>query len=221
MATLDSTVRRVVVTGGDSPVAVAIADRFAAEGADVTLVGSALGEGPEAPPGITRIRLDPAAADQIANLGADLLHRGSLDVLVTVPERHGPGGVAGLDAGAIDLATAHLLRAPMLYTGALLASLRQAPAPAIVHVAPVDAFMFTESALESALLNALVNYARQCVPQLPGIRINAACPGGAATPGQVASLVAFLASDRAGYMNSAVVTVDGGWYATHPRAMTQ
>jgi 3-oxoacyl-[acyl-carrier protein] reductase len=217
----DSSRLRVLVTGGDAPMAAAIARHFAAAGHAVTLAGSTVESADLGGLAIHRRLADPAIPDSIEEACVEASGRGPVDVLVTVPERHFQGGVAGFDAAAIDLATAHLLRAPMLYTRGLLDALRQAPAPAIVHVAPVEAFLFGQDALESALLNALVNYARQCVPQLPGIRINAACPGGTSTPEQVVELVGFLASERAGYVNSAVVTVDGGWYATHPRAMPQ
>ena len=37
--------------------------------------------------------------------------------------------------------------------------------------------------------------------------------GRAAEPEEVAELVAFLAIDKAGYLNSAAVPVDGGWTA--------
>lgn len=201
--------------------AVAIARQFAECGQAVTLVGTnATAANLDGLPVELRVA-DPSDPASIETACSDIGGRGALDVLVTVPERHFQGGVVAFDAAAIDLATAHLLRAPLLYTRGLVDTLRRASAPAIVHVAPVAAFLFGQDALESALLNALVNYSRQCVPQLPGIRINAACPGGDSTPEQVAALVAFLASERAGYINSAVVTVDGGWYATHPRAMPQ
>ncbi|MFM7065746.1 MAG: SDR family NAD(P)-dependent oxidoreductase [Gammaproteobacteria bacterium] len=216
---------QVLVTGGGSPVARAVARTFAAAGHEVTLAGSFAelpqGGGTIDEPGVRLLQVDPTLPEAIERACTVADGNPLLDVLVTVPERSFPGGVEALDAATIDLATAHLLRAPMLYTRAALPLLRRSATPAVVHVAPVEAFLFGTDALQSALLNALINYTRQCVPQLPGIRLNAACPGGQSTPEQVAALVEFLASARAGYVNSAVVTVDGGWYATHPRVMPQ
>ena len=219
--------RTALVTGGITATTLAIAGKLEAEGCRVFIAGSndsiAANTAGAWPHCIVADPNDESAIQQaLQNVSEAAVIGGCLDVLVTVAEGSYDGSAANIDAARIAAASAQILAAPMLYTKAALPFLRQARDPAIVHVAPVSAFMLETNVLGPVLNNALVNYSRQCVPQLPGIRINAACPGGdTTTPEGVAALVAFMASPRGSYLNSAVVTVDGGWYATHPRAMPQ
>ena len=98
--------------------------------------------------------------------------------------------------------------------------------------------------LYSVFKMALSNYACQCAGILEPIRVNAICPGlirtnimsdeawnAMASPeamkdlpsgrvadaGEVAKLVAFLSSEKAGYINGDVIKIDGGWYTSHAR----
>lgn len=219
--------RTALITGGITPTTLAIAGQLEAEGCQVFIAGSndsiAANTAARWPRSIAADPTNESAIQQAVRTVSDAaVINGCLDVLVTVAEGSFDGTVTAVDAALIAAASAQILAAPMLYTKAALPFLRHARDPAIVHVAPVSAFLLETNVLSPVLNNALVNYSRQCVPQLPGIRINAACPGGdATTPEDVAALVAFMVSARGSYLNSAVVTVDGGWYATHPRAMPQ
>ncbi len=219
--------RTALITGGITPTTLAIARKLKEEDCRVFIAGSSRNIAANAaghwPHCIAADPTDESAIQQALNhAGEAAVSRGCLDVLVTLAEGSFDGTVTAVDAALIAAASAQILAAPMLYTKAALPFLRHARDPAIGHVAPVSAFLREADSLSPVLNNALVNYSRQCVPQLPGIRINAACPGGdITTPEGVAALVAFMASARGSYLNSAVVTVDGGWYATHPRAMPQ
>ena len=110
--------------------------------------------------------------------------------------------------------------------------LRDLRAAAAGHLAPLDA---SKHGLIGLTRNIAATYAKE------GIRCVAVCPGGVDTgialggdpsprgyaalektlatnirmaePREVASVIAFLASDQASFLNGAVVTADGGWTA--------
>ena len=109
---------------------------------------------------------------------------------------------------------------------------------AIVNVASVNAFFQPDAATidygaaKAALVNLTKTLAQEFGPH--GIRVNAVSPGPTSTPGtdemgdgfaaivstiplgraahpeEIAETILFLASDRASYLNGAVVPVDGG-----------
>jgi 3-oxoacyl-[acyl-carrier protein] reductase len=88
-----------------------------------------------------------------------------------------------------------------------------------------------ESAAYAATKHALVGLTKSLALEAAqsGVTVNAVCPGyidtamlrgnkprGAGTPEDVAEVVARVCGDAAGYMNGAVVTVDGGLLAGLP-----
>jgi NAD(P)-dependent dehydrogenase (short-subunit alcohol dehydrogenase family) len=131
--------------------------------------------------------------------------------------------------------------APFLLTGALAPTMAARGGGAVVNIGSITGFIGGDrSALynstKAAVHSLTKSWAAEYGPS--GVRVNAVAPGPIATerapeaadhvapvlaripsrrmstPEEVASVVAFLASDDAGNIHGAILSVDGGWAAT-------
>jgi meso-butanediol dehydrogenase / (S,S)-butanediol dehydrogenase / diacetyl reductase len=201
--------RTALVTGAGSGIGAAVAERFAAEGARVTLMGRRRGALEEVasrlPPGtavvfagdVTSAEDVQGAVDAAAELGS-----GRLDVVVNNAGVGGPGSIADVDVETWRRTLAVNLDGPFLVTRAALPRLRAARG-AIVNVSSVAGLRASpESAAYCVAKAGLVMLTQQAALDLgPDVRVNAVCPGWVRTPmadGEMDELGAALGVDREG-----------------------
>jgi NAD(P)-dependent dehydrogenase (short-subunit alcohol dehydrogenase family) len=169
---------------------------------------------------------------------AEVLHRaGEVDVLVNNAGVFPGGPSHEMTSSAFDEAFAVNVKAPFFLTAALAPRMAERGDGAIVNVTTMAAefgmpglSVYGASKAATALLTKA--WAAEYGPQ--GVRVNAVSPGPTRTPGtdamgdafaqivstiplgraadadEIADAIVFLASDRASYLNGAVVPVDGG-----------
>ena len=209
--------RTAIVCGGSSGMGLAVAEALAAEGANVAMF---------------------ARRREVLEREADRI--GALDVLVLNGGGPKPAVAASLTAGAVDEAVALLLTSHMTLVGHCLPHLRASGHGRIVAIEsssvrePIDNLALS-NAVRPGVVGWLKTLARELAPD--GITVNTVAPGRIdterlrdvygddgpteadlaqialgrlGTPAEVASVVAFLASDRAGYVTGTVLPVDGG-----------
>lgn len=219
-----------VVTGGASGIGLAIAQRFVAEGAAVTVLDKTAST-------------DPCDITDTAAVEAALHPFDRIDVLVNSAGIAVRRTVAEEDAETWDRIQAVNVR------GAFLASKQAIPkmaaGSAILHIASVVGIMgFRERAAYTASKGAIVALTRNMALDLAGngIRVNCICPGFVATPliapilsdparasalaklhplgrigtpEDIANMAVFLASSEASWITGQAFAVDGGLSAGH------
>jgi len=230
--------KRVVVTGGTSGIGEATSRRFLAEGARVTAL--ALGEqevatAPERLPGVRAIRCDVADRSAVEAAFAEL---DGVDVLVAnagISIRK-----PFLEIEPADWQRVLDVNLTGVFHCAQLAARRmqESGGGVILMTASTNGLTGHEHYADyNASKAGVILLARTMARELaPAIRVNAVCPGYVLTPMQeaeyspemlervnasiplgrhaspdeIASLFAFLASDEGAYFTGAVLSVDGG-----------
>ena len=159
---------------------------------------------------------------------------GRLDLLCNNAGIHRLAKIADMDVATWDQVIQNNLRSAFLCSKAALEGLNASGGGSIVNIASVGGLAgYATGAAYCPSKAGMIMLSRTLALELaPAIRVNCICPGSIATdmlgPGaetrvapqipvrrlgksdEVADLVAFLASDRAGYISGSVIPVDGG-----------
>ncbi|MET0018170.1 SDR family oxidoreductase [Oscillibacter sp.] len=171
---------------------------------------------------------------------------GMLDSLVL---NAGAGIAAPVDtitSDVLDYQYKLLLRANVLFVQKCVPLLKKSKNLSISFTASVASMMVDDTFPYNMLKLGVVSLCRNSARTLKNIRCNAICPGlihtplmpeaawqalgteealqqipsrRIGTPDEPAKLFAFLASTKASYISGAIITIDGGWYTTHPRVL--
>ena len=231
--------RVALVTGATSGIGRATALRLAADGFTVLVHGRDAGRGEalvkeiEAAGGAARfIAADLSDVAQVRQL-ADAA--GDLDVLVNNAGFSWFGATPDLDPATFDDMFAANVRSAYYLTAAVAPAMAARGSGAIINVASMAAQVglpggAAYSATKAALVALTRSWAAEYSPH--GVRVNAIAPGPAYTggadpdritalgdttllrraaqPEEIASVIAFLAADQAGYVTGAVLAADGG-----------
>jgi 3-oxoacyl-[acyl-carrier protein] reductase len=235
---LGLTGRTAIVCGASSGMGLAVAEALAAEGANVAMFARRRDvlEREAERIGALAVRGDLTVPKDLAKLVEQTVDAfGGIDVLVNNGGGPPAGPAAGLDDASIEGALELLLLSAVRLTNLCLPHLEASGQGRIVNIesssvrSPID-----ELALSNAIRPGVVGWmktlAREVGPK--GITVNTIAPGRIDTerqrsvasidmnlvplrrlgdPAEVASVVCFLASDRASYVTGAVIPVDGGY----------
>src|SRR6188474_2150312 len=228
--------RTAIVCGASSGMGLAIAEALASEGANVAMFARRrdLLEREADRIGALAVRGDLTVPKDLAKLVELTLGAfGGIDVLVNNGGGPPPGPAAGVGDDAVEEAVELLLLSVIRLTNLCLPHLETSGRGRIVNVesssvrAPIDNLALS-NALRPGVVGWMKTLAREVGPK--GITVNTICPGRIDTerlrslggdhsdvsqiplarlgePAEIASVVCFLASDRAGYVTGAVVPV--------------
>ena len=220
--------RRGLVAGGTSDVGGACVERLCTEGMTVAFTGSdrERGEMLARETGAAFLPCDPRdrASCDVAVTTALEAAGGRLDVLVTSSEMLIDGPIeATSEAGFRELIEANLTSAFRIGRAGL-AAMRAGGGGSMVHIASAAGIRAAHEAAAFSVTSAGVIavaelFAAEGAPD--AVRSNAVCPGGMRGEGRwaadglvtgadVASLVAWLASNESAHLTGATLRVDGG-----------
>jgi NAD(P)-dependent dehydrogenase (short-subunit alcohol dehydrogenase family) len=237
--TIDLTGKTALVTGATSGLGRAIALQLGAEGADVLVHGrdatrgAATVDAIKAARGSARfVAADLGDAADVHRLASEL---GEVDILVNNAGFATWAPTPGFSPDTFDAMFAANVRAPFLLVGALAPGMAKRGTGSIISIGSMAtqvglaggaAYAATKASL-SAMTRA---WTAEFSPS--GVRVNTISPGpiytdgsdealitqlGSTTPvnraaqaSEIAEVVGFLASDRAGYVTGADIAVDGG-----------
>ena len=227
-----------IVTGGANGIGAAVAARLAADGAKVMIAD--IQEPASTSDSVAFIQTDGTSARQVAALvDATVAKWGRIDILVNNAGLGALSETPEMEEELWDKVFAINTKAIYLFCKYAIPVMR-AQGGAIVNVASIsglggDYGMGVYNASKGAVINYTRSLALDCARD--GIRVNALCPGLIETamtaltvarpadreawlgpiplarmgkPEEMASVIAFLASDDASYMTGSIVTADGG-----------
>ncbi|MEG1448126.1 MAG: SDR family oxidoreductase [Oscillospiraceae bacterium] len=236
-----------LITGASTAIGLATIEKFLGEGATVIATGKKTDEINKFSSNFSFIECDITSEESIKKVCEQVeKEHEKLDCLVTICEKRFRGGVTDINSDEFIEASKHIVMAPILFTKFCNEMLHKSENPSITHDVPMDSYMTEKDFLNSSLNTSVINYTRQCAPQIRPVRINsvlfgiikghlrtdeeiavfetperlAKIPAGRlGEPMDVANLNAFLASDKARYLNTGAWAVDGGYYTQNPRSM--
>ena len=228
-----------IVTGGVHGIGRAIAEAFAAAGAQVLVADIESGDDI----GLRFVRADAASPHDIeAAVRAAAAINGRIDVLCNNAAWLGAGH-ASLEATDEEWERCFQvsLMGTQRYTAAVLPYMQRQGGGSIINIASVQGLVGGRgSAAYTSIKHAIVGFTRSVAYDYghQNIRVNAICPGAISTrispkpgeelyarqvsktflgrvgqPYEVAAAALFLASDAASYITGAAIPVDGGWTA--------
>ncbi len=205
----------VVVHGRDAGRGQAVVDAITAEGGNARFVGADLS--------------DPVQLDQLVE------QAGAVDVLVNNAGSSWFGPTDDLDVGTFDQLFTANVRAPYFLVAALAPKMAARGSGSIINVGSMAGQVgMPGGAAYSATKGALASMTRSWAAEFSpaGVRVNTVAAGPvytaiqkpevteaigattimdrAAQPGEIASVIAFLASSKASYLTGAVLAADGG-----------
>jgi 3-oxoacyl-[acyl-carrier protein] reductase len=231
--------RTAIVCGASSGMGLAIAESFAAEGANVSMFGrrrDLLGREADRI-GALAVRGDLTHPRHLRKLVDTTLQAfGGIDILVNNGGGPPRGPAVDLDDHAVESAVELLLLSAVRLTNLCLPHLRASGRGRVINIEsssvrePLD-----NLALSNAIRPGVVGWAKTLAREVgaDGITINTIAPGRIDTerlreafpseeqiaqiplrrvgePREIADVACFLASEQAGYVTGAVIPVDGG-----------
>jgi meso-butanediol dehydrogenase / (S,S)-butanediol dehydrogenase / diacetyl reductase len=227
-----------IVTGGSNGIGAAVVTRLASEGAYV--MNADLQAPAKIDESVSFIKTDASSAPQVASLVEATVQKwGRIDILVNNAGLGALAETPDMDEELWDKVFSINIKAIYLFCKYAIPVMR-ARGGAIVNIASIsglggDYGMGVYNASKGAVINYTRSLALDCARD--GIRVNALCPGLIETamtaltvarpedreawlnpiplgrmgqPGEMANVVAFLASDEASYMTGSIITADGG-----------
>jgi len=237
---------KVMITGATSGIGLATAKEFLSQGATVIGVGRDLTKVGDLGPNFIPVKCDVTDEKQIDATVAFVAEKfdGVLDTMILNAGSGQSTPVEQISSTVLDNHYNLLLRANVLFVQKMIPFLRKSANPSVALTASVAGFMVDNTFPYNMFKGAVINFGRQCAAQFPGIRFNVVCPGLIRTPiladakwgalnteealaqipshrigepEEPAKLFAFLSSEKAKFIDGAIITIDGGWKHTHAR----